>query len=137
MAVPDVGTGAALTFQSGFGAKITGMSVNGYEVPVIDVPTMSDTDVHTRLFGQLRSPPVLAVEVLLDQEKDIDAILAAAPESVTITFPIETGHSTGATWVFTGKATSFEADIPVEDAMTGTLTITATSKIAVTAGTGS
>lgn len=132
MAAPDVGTGAILTFQSGLAAFIESLDIDGYEVPIIDVPTMADIDVVRRLFGRLRTPPTLQVALLLDQDEDMDAVLAADPETVTIILPTPTGYGGGAEWSFTGKATAWTASIPVEDAMRGTLTIAATTKITFT-----
>jgi len=135
MAATDVGTGTAITFQSGLLGEITSLSVNGQEIPVIDVPNMADTGVFSRIFGRLAAPPTLEVGVNLDPDDNVATVLAAAAESVTITFPTPAGGTSGATWVFTGKATGFEADVPVENVMTGTFTITATTAITYTAST--
>lgn len=135
MSAPDVGTGCALTFQSGLAAKITGMQIDGQSIAIVDVPNMADSGVPTRLFGRLKGLATLVVELLLDPDENMETVLSAAPETVTITFPIPSGGSTAATWVFTGKATAWAADLPVEDAMTGTLTISAKSVITYTAST--
>lgn len=133
MAATDVGTGASITFNTGLFAEITSIQVNGSEIPVRDAPHMAGAGLHKVVIGRLQKPPQLVVGVNLNADKDWKAVLAAAAETVTITFPTPAGGSAGATWAFTGKAVSFEADIPVDDVMTGTFTIQATTLPTITA----
>lgn len=133
MAATDVGTGAAITFQSGFFAEITDIQVNGSEIPVRDAPHMAGAGLFKLVFGRLQRPPQLVVSVNLNADKDWKAILAAAPETVTLTFPTPSGGSSGATWAFTGKAVAWEAGLPVDDVMTGTITIQASTLPTITA----
>ncbi len=127
MAATDVGTGSSITFQTGLFAEIINMDIDGVEVPVIDAKHMAGSDTAKKIFGRLLEPPQLTVEVNLNTDKDWKAVLKAVPETITITFPTPAGGSSGATWVFTGKAVSFSANVPVEDKMTGTYVIQATT----------
>ena len=133
MAATDVGTGSTITFQTGLFAEITSLAVNGSEVPVRDAPFMGGAGLHKLVIGRLQRPPQLVVGVNLNADKDWKAVIAAAAETVTLTFPTPSGGSAGATWVVTGKVVSFEADIPVDDVMTGTFTIQATTLPVITA----
>lgn len=127
MAGTDVGTGTTLTYGTSFFAEIVSMDIDGAEIPVIDAPHMGGAGVHKLIFGKLQRPPQLTLEVNLDADKDWKSKIAATTESVTITFPIPAGGSSGATWSFTGKMVSFSASIPVEDRMSATAVIQATT----------
>jgi len=135
MAATDVGTGTSITFQSGFFAEIADIQISGSEMQVIDAPHMAGAGLHKVLFGRLQRPPQLVVEVNLNTDKDWKAILAANPETVTITFPTPSGGTSGATWVGTAKAVAFEAGIPVDDKMSGTITLQYSSLLTFTAST--
>lgn len=127
MAATDVGTGSTITFQSSLFAEIISIDIDGVEVPVIDAKHMAGSDTAKKIFGRLLEPPRITVEVNLNTDKDWKAVLKANPETITITFPTPAGGTSGATWVFTGKAVSFSANVPVEDKMTGTYEIQATT----------
>ena len=49
--------------------------------------------------------------------------IAAAAETITVTFPIPAGDSAGATLIFTGYINSWTWGAPLEDKMTGSATI--------------
>lgn len=127
MAATDVGTGSTITFQSGLFAEIINIDIDGVEIPVIDAKHMAGSDTAKKIFGRLVEPPQVTVECNLNSDKDWKAVIKAAAETVTITFPTPAGGSSGATWVFTGKVVGFSAGVPVEDKMTCTYVIQATT----------
>ena len=60
--------------------------------------------------------------------------LGATAENVTVTFP--TGSAmTAATWVFSGYINSWSAQLPLDEKITGTITIKVAGDITVTAST--
>ena len=122
MANPDVGHGAALTFQSGFAAKILDLSWSGISREAHDISNFSTTGGMEFVPGGLFDPGELQVEILLDEDADPFVVMNADPETVTLTFPTPVGGTTGATWAAQGFATGFEAAVPAEE-KTGTLTI--------------
>ena len=81
----------------------------------------------TYIPGDLSDPGELVMEVELnpDTEPPIDQ----PAETITITFPLVTGDADAADWQFSGFATGFEINVPLEDKMTATLTVKATGNV--------
>lgn len=118
----DKGTGSTIAFgTSSYDANITGISIGGEEVPVIDVTHMGSTAYREKIFGDLVEPPEITVEILWDPNK-IPPV-SAAVETVTITFPLPDGGITAANIAGTAKIISWENETPLEDKMVGTYTI--------------
>lgn len=118
----DIGTGASVTFgTSGFTANITNISWSGIERASIQTTHLGTTTAHTFTPGDLFNPGELSLEIQFDPD-DYPPIDAAA-ETVTVTFPLSTGGSSAATWAATGFSTGFELGVPLEELMTGTLTV--------------
>ena len=92
--------------------------------PVIDTSFMGGAN-NTKNFltGRLRDPGELSVDILLDQDEDLYAVLIAAAETVTITVPTPSGGSGGATIAGSAACTNIDMGFPLEDAMTATLTL--------------
>lgn len=122
-ATVDVGTGLTIAWgtSSSFTAKITGVKLNGEEVPVIDITNMGTTTYREKMKGDLKEP--LTVDVQIDYNPSLTYPLGSAAETITITFPIPAGGSAGATIAGTGFMSKWDADAPLEDKMTGMYTI--------------
>ena len=88
---------------------------------------MATTVARTFIPGNLADPGELVVEVNLDPDADPFDVMGGAAETVTLTFP--NPATSGATWAASGFATAFEAGVPLEDKMTGRLTIKFTGDI--------
>jgi len=112
----EIGTGCTLVFgTSGLTAEILSMSIDGEEVPVIDVSYMGTTGYREKIFGNLVEPPALEVECLYDST-DIPS-LAAAVETVTLTLP------NSDTLAGTAKIVQRGQTIPLEDRMICNFTV--------------
>lgn len=130
----DTGFGTTITFDSGFLAEIR--SINGPSISreFIDTSHMGTAGGYrTSIPQDLADPGELEVEMLFDpdEEPPIDG----APESVTITWPIPSGGSTAATWVFSGSLVGFDVTAPYDDLMTATARLKIHGAITVTAST--
>ena len=133
MAATDVGTGTTITFQSGFFAEIADINPGGAEIPVIDAAYMGQGTTKKKIFGRSQDIQSVVVDVNLNADKDLTALLNATTETITITMPIPAGGTVGAKWAFTGKAMKWSAKIPVEDKMQATIELQPTSAITFTA----
>lgn len=129
MAASDIGTGTTISFQTGFFAEIRDISLSGMSRASHDAGNMSGNSDNLRQFiaGRLRDPGEMQVEINFDADEDLWEILDAAPEVITITFPIPAGGTSGATYTATGFCMNIDVADPLEDVMTATLTIKFTS----------
>ena len=118
----DIGTGASVTFgTSSFTANYTDINWGGIERTSVQTSHLGTTTAHTFVPGDLFDPGEATFEIQFDPD-DYPPIDQAA-ETITVTFPVGAGGSSGATWAATGFATGFEFGVPLEDLMTGTLTV--------------
>ncbi len=129
MGVPDVGTGAAITFASGYFGEITGFSMDGMERPSIDTTHLGTTNARTFIPGDLYDPGELAVELQFDTQTLPP--FSATAETVTVTFPLTSGGTT-TTWAASGFLTSFNYDVPLEDLNTASATVKLSGQVTVT-----
>lgn len=121
-ATVDTGTGTTITFgtSSSFTPKIRSIKINGEEVAVIDTTHLGTTGSRTAMLGDLKGL------VTLEVEHDYNPSLTyptGVSETITVTMPIPAGGTTGATLYGTGSLTNHNADIPLEDKMTASFTI--------------
>src|SRR5690606_32763226 len=114
----DVGTGTTITFgTSSYAAEITGVTINGEEVPVIDISHMGTTGTRAKMLGDLKENVTLDVQVNFDPDEPPPI---GSSETITVTFPIPSGSTNGATRAGTGAIVSHSEEVPLEDKMTGT-----------------
>lgn len=129
---PQQGQGVAITFSSGFMAWITDLSVSGIRREALETTNSATTTSRTFIpeklvnYGELR--------VSLQLKTSADPPIEGAAETITITWPMETGGTTAPTWSGTGFMTSYEATAPINGIMTATATIKFTGLITFTAG---
>lgn len=123
-ATVDVGTGSTVVFGTStlFTPKITSIKLGAETVPVIDITNMGTTGYREKMQGDLKEP--LAVTIETDYNPSLASILGTAAQTVTITFPIPSSGSSGATIAGTAFLSSEkDADIPLEDKMTASYVI--------------
>ncbi len=102
----DVGTGATITFgTSGFSASIISMEWGGLTREDVDTTHLGTTTAMTYIPGDLYDPGDLTITFQYDP--DTQAPITAAAETITITYPIPSGLSSGATHAGTGYINSF------------------------------
>ena len=113
----DVGTGTTVTFgTSGFSANVTNIDWSDINREAIQTSHLGTVDAHTHIPGKLYDSGSIELEIQFDPEDGLPPINGAA-ETITITFPDES------VWSGTGFATGFTATVPLEELMTGTLTL--------------
>lgn len=109
-----VGTGASVEFTTTTGpysGDVTSFTVDGEEIPVIDMATLSDTGYRKKVFGKLKEPPQITVNI---NYNPADKPPIGTEDTITITWP-DSSTLTG-----TGAFISRSAETPLEDKMTGT-----------------
>ncbi len=122
----DVGTGATIAFTttSGYTPQILDITHNDISRVVIDTSHMGLTagSERTKIPGDLFDAGDLDVEILFDPSAQPP--ITIAPETITLTFPLEAGKAVAAKVVGTGWVSNWRFGVPFEDRMTATFTIT-------------
>jgi hypothetical protein len=133
MANVDVGTGTTVAFGTSttFDAHVTGLSINGEEMAVIDISHMGTTGTRAKMLGDLKENVTVDVDMHYDPSETIPT---GVGQTITITFPIYSGQTNGATLAGTGVIVSHSGSIPLEDKMTGSYKIQFTGAVTRVAG---
>lgn len=124
----NYGTGATISFSSGFLAEILDISLNG-EVEELDTTHMGTTNARTS------KPSALAkweATVEIFHRHDQSPPLGNAQESIVITAPSD-GTGGTSTWTYTGYMKSYAAKIPLEQGQTATCVLAFNTEPAVVA----
>lgn len=128
----DNGTGASITFgTSSFTANITAINGESIERASIETSHLGTTTARTFIPGDLFDPGSISLDIQFDP--DTEPPWNGATETVTITFPLSSAGTTAADWEASGFMTSFDYGVPLEELMTGTMTVKLTGDITVTA----
>ena len=128
----DNGTGTTITFgTTGFTASVTSISFEGVERPSIDTTHLGTTGGRTFIPGDLPDYGSISLDIQFDP--DTMPPITAAPETITVTFPLSAGATTPATWAATGFVMGFDANAPLEELMTGTISIKISGDVTDTA----
>lgn len=134
----DQGFGTTITFQSGLFAEIRGVRRSGLARDSLETTHMGSTNGwRTFMPSDLKDPGEIEVDLLFDPATKMAAIktaIAAAAETITITYPIKSGHTNPATDACSGFMTSFDSDDPHDAIMTGTAKLKLTGEPTFTAG---
>lgn len=118
----DIGTGIAIAFgTSSFSAELLALNGNDISREDIDTTHMGTTAYRTFMPSALVDGGTIEMEFGFDPDEQPP--IEAAPETITITFPLPSGMSTAATLAFTGYINSWSWGAPLEDKMTGTATM--------------
>lgn len=126
--MPDVGTGTTIAFgTSSWSANILGITGDGASRPAIDTSHMGTSADRTFMPGDLTDNGSVGLEFQFDPDEDPP--ISAAAETITITFPIPSGLTSGATAVFTGFMTDWSFGVPLEELMTGSATLKVSGNI--------
>ena len=146
MSIAEVrsGIGTVLTFAtSTFTARIKGYTDLSVERTTLDGTHMGTSASATAPFtglhfkemvpGDLATVGDLQLDIVFDPDENTVPI-AADEEVITITFAKVGAQITGATWVFTGFVSKFDAAIPHDGLMTGSLTMVVNGEPTWTAG---
>jgi hypothetical protein len=115
-----ISTGLAITYQTGFFAEIIDFNWTGMSRESVDTSNFASTGGRTFVPGTLYDGGEVQVEMIFDPETSPLVPLAAAAETVTVTFSDPAPASTMAADMF---MTGFEIAGPLEDRMTATATL--------------
>lgn len=118
----DVGTGTTIAFaSSSFSAEI--LSVNGNDISREDIDTthMGTTGYRTSMPSDLVEGGTIDFEFAFNADEQPP--VQSAAEMITITFPIPSTLTSGATLVFSGYINSWSWTDPLEEKMTANATI--------------
>lgn len=131
---PDEGFGASITFQSGFLAKITNIAWSGISRNSLETTHNGSTaNAKTFIPSSVYDPGELSVDMRFDPDMSgLLTALTAAPEGVTLTFPINPDKATAATWAASGFLTELSGTFPMDDVMAASATLKFTGPITVT-----
>ena len=93
-----------------FGTSSFSMNIDSFELPEaqrnsIRTSHLGTTGAHTFMPSKLIDNGELVINGHLDP--DIDPPVGAAAETITITFPLESGETTAANWQFSGYMTAY------------------------------
>lgn len=121
---PDLGHGAAISFQTGFFAKLLGVEWTGVHREAIETTVLDTSGGKTFIPGDNYDPGELHVTMQFDTDSAWVTAIAAAAETVTLTFPdAETAAASG-------FMTDFQiTDITNEGVMTAEATVKLTGSI--------
>lgn len=120
----DVATGATITFgTTGFSLQIRSFSIDGIEIPKLDVTHLGTTGYRSFIFGDLKNPGDITMQCWFDPTWDPTL---GTSETITITWPDST------TWAFTGAITKYSVNAEEEAVMTADVTVSIAGAITVT-----
>lgn len=129
----DVGTGTTVTFgTSGFSAFVTAYNGPNFIRDEADTTHMATTGGKTNIPGDLYDIGEMSMDIYYDPSLTIPMFAANAPETITLTFPIPSGLSTGATVSFSGWMKSHSAAVALEDTMKASVVIRGTGNVTIT-----
>jgi len=116
------GYGISIAFRSGFLAKIKTVAYSGLERKAHDTShTQTTSGWMTFIPSQLKNPGEFQIDILHDP--DLTPPITNDAETVTITYPLQTGETVAANWVFSGFMTSYEFTGPFDDLQTAKVSI--------------
>ena len=126
----DTFFGATLTLAtSATSFEIMEGSKDASSVEVIDTSYIGTTGGYrTKIPGDLIDGGAYTFTVLYDPN-DGETDFVGVSQTCTVTYPIPTGGSTGATWAFTGFVSEYSQELPLDDKMTAEVTLTVGGQI--------
>lgn len=121
----DIGTGITIVFgTTGFTAQIVDVSGPGLSRESIDVTHQETVDARAFTPADLFDGGELSFDIHFNP--DTDPPVDEVAETITITWPA------GATWAFNGFMTGYEPAAPLDDKMTGSVTVKVNGDITIT-----
>jgi hypothetical protein len=115
----DEGFGTSIAFNSGFLAQILDVAIDGIGRKDIDSTHMLTPEGWMTNFpSDLKDPGTLTTQLQFDP--DVPPPIASAAETITVTFPVPPGKSTGATWSCSGYLVELSGQVPHDNKMLAT-----------------
>ena len=121
MARARVGTGCTIAFATiSFTGLTLSFTIDGEEVPVLDVTTMASTGWRQKIGGNLKEPPKVTVQLQYDPGNPPPVGNTVGTITITWPDPDGAGSETAETLTGTGFIVSRSSEHPLEDVVTGT-----------------
>ncbi len=118
----DSAQGTTITFgTSSYSAQVTSVSRTGNTRTALKTSHLGTTGAHTYIPSDLIEEGQLDVEIIYDP--DLPPPLSAVAETITLTFPVPSGLTNGATHSGTGFLIEKNYELPLDDLMVGGYTI--------------
>jgi hypothetical protein len=126
---------------SGATGNITSIEWSGIERGSVDTSYLGSTGARTFIPTDLYDPGELELEIDFDTQAVASAstggifdLINAAAETITVTYPIPTGATTGAKYAASGFMTGLSVSVPLEDKVTANATFKMTGALTPTDG---
>ena len=106
--IGDTGNGATATFgTSTLSLAVVGMKIGEQTIDMLDVSTLATTSDQEMISSDLKKTQDVTLDVLFVATATAP-VVGAAPETMTITFPLFTGTTVAATLAGTAQFISFK-----------------------------
>jgi hypothetical protein len=124
----DIGQGTFVTFGTIVGAaathyKVNSVSLGGVSRDVVDASHLLTTGGKVFLASEYYDPGEVSLEIHHDPSVNPISLLTNVASNQACSIIFANGGTATAVWSAFGYASSFEASVPKDDMMTGTLTI--------------
>ncbi len=124
----DIGQGTYITFGDVFGTaatayKVNGISLGGVSRDVVDASHLLTTGGKEFIGSEVYDPGELSVEIQHDPSIKPWNLLTNVATAQACKIVFANGGTSVVAWSAYGFASSFEASVPKDDMMTGTLTV--------------
>lgn len=127
--------GASQSWQSNFLAKILGLSGLGASRRAVDAVSNEDAGGFAPvIYSCIRRMKPFRVTIVFNSNQDWKTALGAAAATWTITWPVESGYSTGATLACTVGMTDITIGATLEDRILAEVELTPSGAPTITAG---
>lgn len=104
--IGDTGNGATVTFgTSSLSLAITQIQIGEETIDMLDVSTLATTAYMERIASDLKDPPEVTVSFVFVTSATMP-VVGDAPETMTITWPLQTGNNAAANLAGTAVFTS-------------------------------
>lgn len=129
--------GLTVTYATNsYTAELTGFEQGTIEVPVLDSSHLGSTGWRSKIFGKLKEPGTLSMDVWADPDVWDDLLSEiGTSDTVTITFPVVGAQSSGATIAGSGALVSAQMTGSTDELITGTVVVAWAGSQTVTPGT--
>jgi len=137
MTTADTFFGATLAFttQSSLVFDIISGGRSGLTIERIDTTHAGTSgQLKTSMAADLADAGTYEFEVVHDPNFDIDTYIGVS-DTITITYPVPAGGSSGAIKAFTGHVSSYDETLPIDDRMTASIVLSIDSAISHTSST--
>jgi len=124
----DIGQGSYVTFGTIVGSaatcyKVNSVSLGGVSRDVVDASHLLTTGGKEFIASEFYDPGELSLEIQHDPSLNPVALLTNVGTAQVVNIIFANGGTTTARWSSYGFASGFEASVPKDDMMTGTLTV--------------